>query len=180
MNLDQLLTLISAGFTKQEILAMQSTILPTTTSPTPTPQRVTQAHPQASPNVSAQSPTQLYSDSGLQQNAQPFINPQNIQQGQPNIFGNGQGYDFGQGQGYGQMLGTTLERQGQNSAQMGNQNGGQDLNILQAIQNLTSAVQMGNVNNMQNQVPKQTTTEDAIASIINPTWDGLEDKVGKE
>ena len=40
--------------------------------------------------------------------------------------------------------------------------------VLNALKNLTSAVQSNNVNLMQNTVPKQVTTEDAIASIINP------------
>ena len=46
--------------------------------------------------------------------------------------------------------------------------------VLNALKNLTSAVQSNNVNLMQNTVPKQVTTEDAIASIINPpNYDGL-------
>ena len=46
--------------------------------------------------------------------------------------------------------------------------------VLNALKSLTSAVQSNNVNLMQNTVPKQVTTEDAIASIINPpNYDGL-------
>ena len=46
--------------------------------------------------------------------------------------------------------------------------------VLSALKSLTSAVQSNNVNLMQNAVPKQVTTEDAIASIINPpNYDGL-------
>ena len=46
--------------------------------------------------------------------------------------------------------------------------------VLSALKSLTSAVQSNNVNRMQNAVPKQVTTEDAIASIINPpNYDGL-------
>ena len=46
--------------------------------------------------------------------------------------------------------------------------------VLNALKSLTSAVQSNNVNLMQNTVPKQVTTEDAIASIINPpNYEGL-------
>ena len=47
--------------------------------------------------------------------------------------------------------------------------------VLSALKSLTSAVQSNNVNLMQNAFPKQVTTEDAIASIINPpNYEGLE------
>ena len=53
--------------------------------------------------------------------------------------------------------------------QIGDQN-----DVLSALKSLTSAVQSNNVNLMQNTVPKQVTTEDAIASIINPpNYEGL-------
>ena len=46
--------------------------------------------------------------------------------------------------------------------------------VLNALKSLTSAVQSNNVNLMQNTFPKPVTTEDAIASIINPpNYDGL-------
>lgn len=46
--------------------------------------------------------------------------------------------------------------------------------VLSALKSLTSAVQSNNVNLMQNTVPKQVTTEDTIASIINPpNYEGL-------
>ena len=46
--------------------------------------------------------------------------------------------------------------------------------VLSALKSLTSAVQSNNVNLMQNAVPKQVTTEEAIASIINPpNYEGL-------
>ena len=49
-------------------------------------------------------------------------------------------------------------------------------NVLSALRNLTRSVQSNNVNMMQNQMPKQVTTEDAIASIINPpNYEGLTD-----
>ena len=48
--------------------------------------------------------------------------------------------------------------------------------VLDALKNLTRTVQSNNVNMMQNQMPKQVTTEDAIASIINPpNYEGLTD-----
>jgi hypothetical protein len=46
--------------------------------------------------------------------------------------------------------------------------------VMSALKSLTSAVQSNNVNLMQNAVPKRVTTEDAIASIINPpNYEGL-------
>ena len=56
-----------------------------------------------------------------------------------------------------------------------NQNSQQN-DVLDALKNLTRSVHNNNVNMMQNQMPKQVTTEDAIASIINPpNYDGLAD-----
>ena len=55
----------------------------------------------------------------------------------------------------------------------------QQNDVLDALKNLTRSVQSNNVNMMQNQVPKQVTTEDAIASIINPpNYEGLTDVRG--
>ena len=52
----------------------------------------------------------------------------------------------------------------------------QQNDVLDALKNLTRSVQSNNVNMMQNQVPKQVTTEEAIASIINPpNYEGLTD-----
>ena len=59
----------------------------------------------------------------------------------------------------------------QQSQQISEQN-----DVLSALRNLTRSVQSNNVNMMQNQMPKQVTTEDAIASIINPpNYEGLTD-----
>ena len=59
----------------------------------------------------------------------------------------------------------------QNMNQDSNQN-----DVLDALKNLTRTVQSNNVNMMQNQMPKQVTTENAIASIINPpNYEGLTD-----
>jgi len=56
-----------------------------------------------------------------------------------------------------------------------NQNTQQN-DVLDALKNLTRSVQNNNVNMMQNQMPNQVTTEDAIASIINPpNYEGLTD-----
>lgn len=57
----------------------------------------------------------------------------------------------------------------QQSQQISEQN-----DVLSELRNLTRSVQSNNVNMMQNQMPKQVTTEDAIASIINPpNYEGL-------
>ena len=59
----------------------------------------------------------------------------------------------------------------QQSPQINDQN-----DVLSALKNLTRTVQSNNINMMQNQMPKQVTTEDAIASIINPpNYEGLTD-----
>ena len=56
----------------------------------------------------------------------------------------------------------------------------QQNDVLDALKNLTRSVQNNNVNMMQNQMPKQVTTEDAIASIINPpNYEGLTDRSDK-
>ena len=81
----------------------------------------------------------------------PVQNPQ-----MPNAY-----YSYG---GYNQTI-------NQKSQQISEQN-----DVLSALRNLTRSVQSNNVNMMQNQMPKQSTTEDAIASIINPpNYEGLTD-----
>ena len=133
MTLDNLITLITAGFTKDEILTMSGT--------------ATQRAPQPQP--------------------QPQFYPQNYQQAQAQGV---QGYT----QQFPQMFPQAKEQaypqtQAQQARQIGDQN-----DVLSALKSLTSAVQSNNVNLMQNAVPKQVTTEDAIASIINPpNYDGL-------
>ena len=133
MTLDNLITLITAGFTKDEILTMSGT--------------ATQRAPQPQP--------------------QPQFYPQNYQQAQAQGV---QGYT----QQFPQMFPQAKEHaypqtQAQQARQIGDQN-----DVLSALKSLTSAVQSNNVNLMQNAVPKQVTTEDAIASIINPpNYDGL-------
>ena len=135
MTLDNLITLISAGFTKDEILTMLGTATQRAPQPQPQPQFYPQNYQQS------QTPVQ-----GVQGYAQQF--PQMFPQTQP------------QAQAYPQT------RQIQ---QISEQN-----DVLNALKSLTSAVQSNNVNLMQNTVPKQVTTEDAIASIINPpNYEGL-------
>lgn len=131
MTLDNLITLITAGFTKEEILTMSGTDTQRAPQPHPHPQ------PQFYPQNYQQSPVQ-----GVQGYAQQF--PQAQAQAYP-------------------------QTQTQQIQNIGDQN-----DVLSALKNLTSAVQSNNVNLMQNAVPKQVTTEDAIASIINPpNYEGL-------
>ena len=129
MTLDNLITLISAGFTKEEILTMSGTAT----------QRAPQPQPQPQPQFYGQNFQQ-----GAQGYAQQF----------PQMFPQAQAYP---------------QTQTQQARQIGDQN-----DVLSALKSLTSAVQSNNVNLMQNAVPKQVTTEDAIASIINPpNYEGL-------
>ena len=135
MTLDNLITLISAGFTNEEILTMSGT--PTQRAPQPQPQPQPQFYPQNYQQT--QAPVQ-----GVQGYTQMF--PQAQAQAQPQAY-----------------------PQTQQIQQISEQN-----DVLSALKSLTSAVQSNNVNLMQNAVPKQVTTEDAIASIINPpTYEGL-------
>lgn len=143
MTLDNLITLITAGFTKDEILTMSGT----QRAPQPQPQPQPQPHPQPQPQP------QLY----------PQSYPQNQGQGVQGYTPQfPQGYPQAQTQAYPQT-------QAQQARQIGDQN-----DVMSALKSLTSAVQSNNVNLMQNSVPKQVTTEDAIASIINPpNYEGL-------
>ena len=138
MTLDNLITLITAGFTKEEILTMSGTA----------PQRAPQPQPQPQPQI----PSQFYpQDSAAYQSRQNYMQAY----AQPNPQGDPQQNP----QGYAQQ-----------ARQIGDQN-----DVLSALKSLTSAVQSNNVNLMQNAVPKQVTTEEAIASIINPpNYDGLQ------
>ena len=146
MTLDNLITLITAGFTKDEILTMSGTAPQRAPQPQPQPQ----PHPQPQPQP--QTPPQLYpQDSAAYQSRQNYM--QAYAQQDP------QGYAQQNPQGYAQQ-----------ARQIGDQN-----DVLSALKSLTSAVQSNNVNLMQNAVPKQVTTEDAIASIINPpNYEGLQ------
>ena len=137
MTLDNLIALITAGFTKEEILTMSGTA--TQRAPQP------QLQPQFYQNT--QEPVQ-----GVQGYAHQF--PQGYTQVYPQAQTQAQAYP---------------QTQTQQARQIGDQN-----DVLSALKSLTSAVQSNNVNLMQNAVPKQVTTEDAIASIINPpNYEGL-------
>ena len=137
MTLDNLITLISAGFTKDEILTMSGTA--TQRAPQPQPQPQPQFYPQNYQQT--QAPVQ-----GVQGYTQQFPQAQPQAQPQPQEY-----------------------PQTQQIQQISEQN-----DVLSALKSLTSAVQSNNVNLMQNAVPKQVTTEDAIASIINPpNYEGL-------
>ena len=135
MTLDNLITLITAGFTKDEILTMSGT--------------ATQRAPQPQPQPQSQPQPQFYAQNyqqGVQGYTQQF--PQMFPQAQAQAY---------------------PQTQAQQIQQIGDQN-----DVLSALKSLTSAVQSNNVNLMQNAVPKQVTTEDAIASIINPpNYEGL-------
>ena len=129
MTLDNLITLITAGFTKEEILTMSGTAAQRAPQPQPQPQFYPQNYHQSQA-----------------QGAQMF--PQAQAQPQPQAY---------------------PQTQAQHARQIGDQN-----DVMSALKSLTSAVQSNNVNLMQNTVPKQVTTEDAIASIINPpNYEGL-------
>lgn len=149
MTLDNLITLISAGFTKDEILTMSG--IATQRAPQPQPHPHPHPHPQPHP----------------QPQPQPQFYPQNYQQAQAQgVQGYTQQFPQAQTQAHAQAYPQT---QTQQARQIGDQN-----DVLSALKSLTSAVQSNNVNLMQNEVPKQVTTEDAIASIINPpNYDGL-------
>ena len=142
MTLDNLITLITAGFTKDEILTMSGTA----------PQRAPQPQPQPQPQIYPQS---------YPQNQVPGV------QGYAHQFPQGYTPVYSQAQAQAQVYPQTQEQQ---ARQIGDQN-----DVLSALKSLTSAVQSNNVNLMQNAVPKQVTTEDAIASIINPpNYEGLQ------
>ena len=141
MTLDNLITLITAGFTKEEILTMTGTA--TQHAPQPQPQPQPQFYPQNYQQAQAQ---------GVQGYTQQFpqMFPQVQEQAQPQP----------QPQAYPQT---------QQIQKISEQN-----DVLSALKSLKSAVQSNNINLMQNAVPKQVTTEDAIASIINPpNYEGL-------
>lgn len=149
MTLDNLITLITAGFTKDEILTMSGTATQRAPQPHPQPQPQPQHQPQPQPQFYPQNYQQSQTPvQGVQGYAQQFpqMFPQAQAQAQPQAY-----------------------PQTQQIQQISEQN-----DVLNALKSLTSAVQSNNVNLMQNTVPKQVTTEDAIASIINPPdYDGL-------
>ena len=125
MNIEQIIALTQAGFTKNDIMAMTGQ------------NQQNQQIPAQNQQMPAQNPQM------------PVHNPQ-----MQNTYYAYNGYP---------------QNMNQQSQQISEQN-----DVLSALRNLTRSVQSNNVNMMQNQMPKQVTTEDAIASIINPpNYDGL-------
>lgn len=131
MNIEQIIALTQAGFTKNDIIAMcgQNQKMPVQTQQTPVQNHQIPVQNQNIPVQTPQMQNAYYAYGGY---------PQNINQ---------------------------------QSQQISDQN-----DVLSALKNLTRSVQSNNVNMLQNQMPKQATTEDAIASIINPpNYEGLND-----
>ena len=148
MTIEQIIALTQAGFTKDDIFAMsrQTQQMPVQTQQMPAQTQQMPAQTQQMPVQTQQMPVQAQ-----QMPAQTQQMPVQTQQ-----MLNGY-YAYS---GYPQNI---------------NQNSQQN-DVLDALKNLTRSVQSNNVNMMQNQVPKQVTTEDAIASIINPpNYEGLTD-----
>ena len=131
MNIEQIIALTQAGFTKNDIIAMsgQNQQMPAQNQQMPAQNQQMPAQNQQMPAQNQQMQNAYYAYGGY---------PQNMNQ---------------------------------QSMQISDQN-----DVLSAIRNLTRSVQSNNVNMLQNQMPKQVTTEDAIASIINPpNYEGLTD-----
>ena len=138
MNIEQIIALTQAGFTKNDIIAMsgQNQQMPVQNHQMPVQNQQMPVQNQQMPVQNQQLPAQT----PQMQNAYYAYNgyPQNMTQ---------------------------------QSQQISDQN-----DVLSALRNLTRSVQSNNVNMLQNQMPKQATTEDAIASIINPpNYEGLND-----
>lgn len=147
MTIDNLITLITAGFTKDEILTMSGTVTQRAPQPQPQPQPQPYNATQFFPQTQNQNFQQGMGSQGYPQ-MYPHAQPQAVPQAQPQVY---------------------PQTQAQQARQIGDQN-----DVLSALKNLTSAVQSNNVNMMQNAVPKPVTTEDTIASIINPpNYEGL-------
>lgn len=131
MNIEQIIALTQAGFTKNDIIAMsgQNQQMPAQNQHMQVQNQQMQVQNHQMPVQNQQMQNAYYAYSGY---------PQNINQ---------------------------------QSQQISDQN-----DVLSALRSLTRSVQSNNVNMMQNQMPKQATTEDAIASIINPpNYEGLND-----
>ena len=162
MTIDQIIALTNAGFTKDDILAMsgqtqqmsvQTQQMPVQTQQMPVQTQQMPVQTQQMPVQTQQMPVQTQ-QMPVQNQQMPVHNQQMPVQNQQMINGY---YSYS---GYPQNI---------------NQNSQQN-DVLDALKNLTRSVQNNNVNMMQNQMPKQVTTEDAIASIINPpNYEGLTD-----
>lgn len=146
MTIEQIIALTQAGFSKYDILEMVSQNQMQMLPSTQQMQMPTQQMPMQ------KMPTQQMQPSTQKMQMQPSTQPPYQQ------FSNGS-YSYS---GYPQNI-------NQQYQQISEQN-----DVLSALKNLTRSVQNNNINMMQNQMPKQVTTEDAIASIINPpNYEGL-------
>jgi hypothetical protein len=159
MTIEQIIALTQAGFTKDDILAMnvQTQQMPVQTQHMPVQNQQMPVQNQQMPVQTQQMPVQtqqmpVQTQQMPVQKQQMQTPPSLPYQQMPNGY-----YSYS---GYPQNI---------------NQNSQQN-DVLDALKNLTRSVQNNNVNMMQNQMPKQVTTEDAIASIINPpNYEGLTD-----
>ena len=177
MTIDQLLTLTAAGFSKSEILALANT------QPQPQPQ------PQPSPQAYAYSPAPAQMLGAPVRGRNGFTGPATGTGGFQNA-GTGKGvYGYqnitgSEGINTGGFTAPGSVGQTGNNAYAGFQQvnnpapQGYGTDVVKAIQGLTSAVQLSNVQTAGNVVPKRQTTEDIIASIISPEYEGLKDDNG--
>ena len=154
MTVEQIITLTQAGFTKDDIIAMsgQNKQMPVQNQHMPVQNQQMPVQTQQMPVQTQQMPVQTQ-----QMPVQTQQMPVQTQQTPP----------------YQQMINGYYAYSGypQNINQQSQQN-----DVLDALKNLTRSVQNNNVNMMQNKMLKQATTEDAIASIINPpNYEGLTD-----
>ena len=146
MTIEQIITLTQAGFTKDDIIAMSG-------------------QNQQMPVQNQQMPVQNQQMQTPPHQQMPVQNQQMPVQNQQMPVQN-------------QQMQTPPHQQMINGyyAYSGYPQNSQQNDVLDALKNLTRSVQNNNVNMMQNQMPKQVTTEDAIASIINPpNYEGLTD-----
>ena len=183
MTIEQLLTLTAAGFTKSEILALANT--------QPQPQPQPQPSPQPSPQAYAYAPApaQMPGSQVAGLNVGMYGGQKGVQNaGTVGATGTGvygyQNITGSTGNNAGGFTAPGIMGQTGNNAYAGFQQvnnpapQGYGTDVVKAIQGLTSAVQLSNVQTAGNVVPKKQTTEDIIASIISPEYEGLKDDSG--
>ena len=153
MTIEQLSALASAGFTKQDIIALCNSSAPAVT-PAPAPAPAAAPAPAQAP---APAPAPAVMNTPVHQmptGLQGFGNPINPVQGRQEQFYN-----------------EVLSRNGQQmNIDMGN--GGVVKNndpLIETINNLTRAVQANGIANSQMPENKQPTVDDMLAEIIRPT-----------
>ena len=159
MTIEQIIALTQAGFTKDDILAMnvQTQQMPVQTQHMPVQNQQMPVQNQQMPVQTQQMPVQTQ-QMPVQTQQMPVQNQQ--MQTPPSLTYQQMPSGYYSYSGYPQNI---------------NQNSQQN-DVLDALKNLTRSVQNNNVNMMQNQMPKQVTTEDAVASIINPpNYEGFTD-----